>query len=639
MQLTNLKIENFGSIGKISLPLNKPGLILVTGVNKDAPNADSNGSGKSLLFESLCWCLWGETVRGLSSDEVVNTATGKDCCVSLTIEEHGSTYVVSRHRLDTRAKKPNDLVVSKDGMLLSTSGKVKTMQEVVNQLVGFDFDTFRAMMPGAGIKVASLTDKAIKELLESLLQTDQLAQAYETARGKLKTLEGDILKHTTQLLALNAKLTGDSADVGNLRTVKLQLEESLRQRRAAHTARISSLQAEISEADIQLAQEQELTNAHFDYRTKANRIEQDILLESLEPLKTALAAKDALIQQASWDEAFARKQIGMTNAAIEQANNLGATCDSCHQQVPVVHTQAVIGKLQADLDSHKKNLISATNLISSLKAQKRDLEREEMTVVEEKRRAVKQLREAEEAVKAKIDALKSVKMLRERAIADLVREKASLDSIRTDSRDFDSLIAEKEAAIQTTKENIAKQEGVIATLEAEVKLCSFWVEGFSPAGLRSFMLDYVTPILNDRAKYYADLLTHGEMSVSFSTKTALKSGQEKDKFTITCQQAHGATSYRGASAGERARADLVIAMALGDLAQFRTAKQLPWRFLDEPFESIDRSGTEAIVRLLNDQKARYNTVFVVTHKPDFKELFSQQVTVVKENGVSSLLEE
>jgi DNA repair exonuclease SbcCD ATPase subunit len=153
------------------------------------------------------------------------------------------------------------------------------------------------------------------------------------------------------------------------------------------------------------------------------------------------------------------------------------------------------------------------------------------------------------------------------------------------------------------------------------------------------MLDYVTPILNDRAKYYADLLTHGEMSVSFSTKTALKSGQEKDKFTITCQQAHGATSYRGASAGERARADLVIAMALGDLAQFRTAKQLPWRFLDEPFESIDRSGTEAIVRLLNDQKARYNTVFVVTHKPDFKELFSQQVTVVKENGVSSLLEE
>ena len=639
MQLTNLKIENFGSIGKISLPLNKPGLILVTGVNKDAPNADSNGSGKSLLFESLCWCLWGETVRGLSSDEVVNTATGKDCCVSLTIEEHGSTYVVSRHRLDTRAKKPNDLVVIKDGMLLSTSGKVKTMQEVVNQLVGFDFDTFRAMMPGAGIKVASLTDKAIKELLESLLQTDQLAQAYETARGKLKTLEGDILKHTTQLLALNAKLTGASADVGNLRTVKLQLEESLRQRRAAHTARISSLQAEISEADIQLAQEQELTNAHFDYRTKANRIEQDILLESLEPLKTALAAKDALIQQASWDEAFARKQIGMTNAAIEQANNLGATCDSCHQQVTVAHTQAVIGKLQADLDSHKKNLISATNLISSLKAQKRDLEREEMTVVEEKRRAVKQLREAEEAVKAKIDALKSVKMLRERAIADLVREKATLDSVSADSRDFDSLIAEKEAAIQTTKENITKQEGVIATLEAEVKLCSFWVDGFSPAGLRSFMLDYVTPILNDRAKYYADLLTNGEMSVSFSTKTALKSGQEKDKFTITCQQAHGATSYRGASAGERARADLVIAMALGDLAQFRTAKQLPWRFLDEPFESIDRSGTEAIVRLLNDQKARYNTVFVVTHKPDFKELFSQQVTVVKENGVSSLLEE
>jgi DNA repair exonuclease SbcCD ATPase subunit len=150
------------------------------------------------------------------------------------------------------------------------------------------------------------------------------------------------------------------------------------------------------------------------------------------------------------------------------------------------------------------------------------------------------------------------------------------------------------------------------------------------------MLDYITPILNDRAKYYAELLTNGELMVSFSTKSTLKSGQEKDKFAIACQQAHGADSYKGSSAGERARADLVIAMALGDLAQFRTAKQLPWRFLDEPFESIDRSGTEAIVRLLNDQKTRYRTVFVVTHKPDFKELFSQQITIIKENGISTL---
>jgi DNA repair exonuclease SbcCD ATPase subunit len=150
------------------------------------------------------------------------------------------------------------------------------------------------------------------------------------------------------------------------------------------------------------------------------------------------------------------------------------------------------------------------------------------------------------------------------------------------------------------------------------------------------MLDYVTPVLNDRAEYYSNLLSGGEMKVYFTTKTTLKSGDEKDKFQIMVEQRHGSDLYMGNSKGEKARADLIIAMALGDLATFRTSKQLPWRFLDEPFESIDDAGNEAVMSLLNDQKSRYKTVFVVTHKPAFKKLFNQRITVVKENSISTI---
>lgn len=179
----------------------------------------------------------------------------------------------------------------------------------------------------------------------------------------------------------------------------------------------------------------------------------------------------------------------------------------------------------------------------------------------------------------------------------------------------------------------------IRTLAAEQKLCQFWADGFSPAGLRSYMLDYVTPVLNDRAAYYAQVLTGDEMKVSFTTKKTLKKGGEKDQFQIFVEYAHGGDLYKGTSKGEKARADLVIAMALGDLATFRTAKQLPWRFLDEPFESIDDAGNGAVMNLLNDQKTRFKTVFVVTHKPAFKKLFTQQITMVKENSVSTLVKD
>lgn len=640
MELTSLKIENFGSIGDITLPLNKPGLILVTGVNKDNPTADSNGSGKSLIFEAICWCLWGETVRGLSADEVVNTRAGKDCAVALTLTEHGRTYVVSRHRLDTRTRKPNDLVVKVNGLPLGTTGKMSSMQEVVNQLIGFNFDTFRAMMPGAGIKVANMTDKAIKELLESLLQTEQLSQAHEASRVKLKALEGSIVAHTGHITQCRQHLAALNTDIDNLRNMLEQSRLRTQQARAGHETRIQELTSELKGFTTQLAAEQDLVNEHFDYRTRANKLETEIETEYLAPLNTALSRKDAKIRDEHIALAVIQSQKDKVQDELDQADQLTSTCDHCFQAVPEDHISEVKSRLSASLADLSKKMEQSRGNVSVLKDEKRSLELDTMTTVTEMRDRAQQLRFAESAVKSKLDKLLTVKQLHTRTTADLAREQAALAKLDTEgtieSHDFDAMIVKKEALVQKTEETVQTHEAEIAKAEHEAKLCGFWVSGFSPAGLRSFMLDYVTPILNDRAKYYSSLLTNGEMTINFSTKSTLKSGSEKEKFSITCQQAHGSDSYRGSSTGERARADLVIAMSLGDLAQFRTAKQLPWRFLDEPFESIDRSGTEAIVRLLNDQKSRYRTVFVVTHKADFKELFSQQITIVKENGISSL---
>jgi DNA repair exonuclease SbcCD ATPase subunit len=635
MELVSLKVENFGSIGNITLPLNKPGLILVTGINKDAPNADSNGSGKSLIFEAICWCLWGETVRGLSADEVVNTQAGKDCAVALTLTEHDVTYTISRHRLDSRTKKPNDLVVTRNGSTLGASG-MKTMQEVVDQIIGFDFTTFRAMMPGAGVKVANMTDKAIKELLESLLQTEQLSQAHDESKAKLKTLESVISQHTNAITQSRQQLFSCAADISNLKNMRAQMEASRLRTREGHESRIAALKAEILDFDKQISEEKSLTAEHFDYRTKANKLEQDIYLEYIEPLKTALALKDEKIQEQNGEAAFLQRQRDTAQANLNKAKNLGAKCTSCFQSVSAEHSSAIYKELEASIEelTNKAKIIPAR--IALLKEEKRNLERDTMSVVTEKRQRVEQLRFAEAAIKSKLDGLETAKKLRTRASSDLERVRGELQSLESEEFDFEAMIATKEKLASKLEATILEHQKAVEEAEHEARICSFWVSGFSPSGLRSFMLDYVTPILNDRAKYYAELLTNGELTVSFSTKSTLKSGQEKDKFAICCQQTHGADSYKGSSAGERARADLVIAMALGDLAQFRTAKQLPWRFLDEPFESIDRSGTEAIVRLLNDQKTRYRTVFVVTHKPDFKELFSQQLTIVKENGISTL---
>jgi len=188
VKFSTLEIKNFGTIEDITLDLADRGLVLILGENKDAAKADSNGSGKSLLFDALCWCLWGSTVREIKGDEVVRRSANKNCKVTLTFSEGDNTYMVIRRQKDKEHHKPNDLEFFINTTNACGSSMAET-QKRVDDAVGVDFFTFRAMMPGAGIRAAEMTDKAIKDLLEGLLQTDLLAKAQAVAKNRVKELE------------------------------------------------------------------------------------------------------------------------------------------------------------------------------------------------------------------------------------------------------------------------------------------------------------------------------------------------------------------------------------------------------------------------------------------------------------------
>jgi len=191
------------------------------------------------------------------------------------------------------------------------------------------------------------------------------------------------------------------------------------------------------------------------------------------------------------------------------------------------------------------------------------------------------------------------------------------------------------AALEQEVEDKANERKTLSTQEQQLV---FWKDAFSTSGIRSFILDNVTPVLNERVKHYCDVLTSGEMGVEFSTKTTLKSGEVREKFSINITQEHGGEGYTSNSSGERQRANLVVAFALSDLAEMHSNKRIDFRFLDEPFEGIDEAGVDAVVALLREQQTKYPTVFVVTHQSHFKDVFQAGLTMVKQHGISHLEE-
>lgn len=634
MEFVDIAIENFGTIENVKLVLNTPGMILITGQNRDAPKADSNGSGKSLLLDAICWCLWGETVRGLTTDDVVRRQAGKDCAVRLTIKDSDTTYIVSRHRKDSRIDKPNDLRLFINGV--EKGKKMKNLQEIIDGIIGFDFGTFCAMMPGAGVSAASLTDTKIKELLEKLLQTEQLSIAYAAARDRHKALEAELKAAAAEGTAAQMSLNALEKEVAQLHEVEQNFTNNKKEKLVTAKKRIQELVTDKAvcqaHANTYKPLQEKLQALKAELQASRQKFDTDVL----EPhgfhigvLQGKIAKHEQAIRLIDHDVAARKKKIAELGA-------LGGTCPTCESTVSADHIASCAATYaQQSEEQHEQRRLENGQLLLL----RHDLQTC-TTAVEVARqsavaadtvmqRSIKQL-ETESA------AAYIQQVLLKRLTSDLAEAEKSLDAIEAEQLNFDAIFkAKKEKAdqlVEVVMASVAKQQ----ELEKEEKLCRFWVEGFSPAGLRSYMLDYVTPILNDRAEYYSKILTAGEMKVVFTTKTLLKNGEEKDKFQILVEQAHGSDLYKGSSKGEKARADLIIAMALGDLATFRTAKQLPWRFLDEPFENIDDAGNEAVIQLLNDQKSRYKTVFVVTHKPAFKKLFTQRVSIVKENGVSSL---
>jgi DNA repair exonuclease SbcCD ATPase subunit len=136
---------------------------------------------------------------------------------------------------------------------------------------------------------------------------------------------------------------------------------------------------------------------------------------------------------------------------------------------------------------------------------------------------------------------------------------------------------------------------------------------------------------------YVHNLTDGELRIEFNTLSKLKDGRIKEDFNVTVLNKNGSNSYKGNSGGEKAKADLAINFTISDLIAARAKKSYPQRFFDEPFESLDESGIEAVMELLSKMVHQCGSIFVVTHQSIMKGMFDKIITVTKERGVTRIL--
>ena len=580
-KLKKLELVNFLSYERAEISLDQGGVVLVLGENRDSQSTTSNGSGKSaLLADGIVWALFGRTLRGITGDEVVRgypDCVSEGCCATLHLEKDGHKYEVRRYQKHPRRK--NSLVFLCDASDLSSSKR--ETQQLIEKTFGLAYDLFcRSVILGQdSLLFATATDVQRKEILERVMGMESfdlyLQKAKRFREGVRKGVEDSHAREET--LSSNIELR--ARDVAQLRKAKEEFSSDKERQ-------IAALEREIAE----LSQEK-----RKDLRGEKEKV--GALCESSEE---RVATLSGLFHKLSSE--LKMKQEQYRKASQDVCPTCGRPFDKESLEETRKSLEKEMEKTRIELTTVTEQLDAAKQSVKKWRSKLRDIEKVVVkeALIEERLRAlgvrVEELRGQEWQGESRLL----------RCLEELKRFKKELEEVRS-----------------------RRQE-----LQEELRYWDFVVKLWGPKGLRSYLLDLAVGTLNQAANRLSEVLTDGEVRISFTTQKELKNGQVVEDFSVEVENVHGARVYKGSSAGERQRIDLCIAGALKELARARAAFEVNVEVWDEVCTHIDVLGEEKVLKLLSKENGR--TIFFITHKETFRGLFPKVLTVVKENGVSRL---
>jgi len=621
------------------------GLCLIIGENRQAGGSDSNGAGKTTIYDAVTWALYGETVTGEKTEEVLHREAAS-AQVDLDIEDEtaGRQYRITRVR---KRKGGGELglrdITDLDDVVDLTESTMAATQERIISIVGLDSLAFRTCIlfgQGESKRFGSdaTTDGERKAIFRSVTRMGVCEDARKATATKRRELENRLADLEQEKRHLNDQFDQASDDLERTREQHEDWNAGADERVAADQAKLDRLLERVDEAD---GVDDELAE----------------LDEAVEAAEARVERLDAL--NARYEEA--REQVRAADKVINDAELEGRTAT-------------------ADLRAAKASL---TELLEQAKAGRcgtcgSDLADEDNTgfILEQKRRkdaveaAMDALVEANEAIEAAQDAGKGctaaasslweeiealddpkaelTRLGRQRA--DLAAKAGQLDALRQQADELEQRIKEERARPSPHKEAITRlktrrgklrrklgrAEALASEVTAELELATFWSKGFSTRGVQSFAIDHILPRLTSASQEYLDALSSGDLQIEFDTVAKLKSRKDevRDKFSINTRiEGHLGMKVSGA---QKTKVALSASFGLSDLVAEREGAALDCYFLDEVFDGLDPTGKDRLLELLQLLRSRRSTILAVSHDPDVARHFDHVIRVVREDGRSRL---
>lgn len=591
-----IRIHHFLSFDDSTINLQDAGYVLVSGVNKNPLDAaKSNGSGKSTIWNAICYALTGETIQGLKTN-IANIYTNDGCFVELSFKVDKDSYRIIRSK-DTKEYGTNLKIFIND---VDKSGKgIRESQQLFEQyLPDLTSDLIGSVIIlGQGLphKFSDNTPSGRKEILEKLSKSDFMIQDIKNKinlrsfklDGKLRLLEDENLKLNTELKMFNSQLEQNNNLLNNLSDISCYENDlkSNKENKDIIEDKLNNTNLILLENKKELdIENNKLININNQLNEESNKVKDSFVND-----KMNLNEQKILLMN----------EINNLRNEINRLKNIKDVCPTCGQKLPNVvkpDTSEQETKLNL-LENNYKNILENIEQID-LK------QKDELKEVE-----IKFNKDIEE-VKNNIQKITNIINTTELEIKDF---KLQLDSINKKiliiENDINSYFEKKksieeainklETDINKTKilleENDKKQEELNEHLDVINKIVTLVKRDF-----RGYLLNNVIEFINSKSKEYC--------SYVFDT-TKVEIVLEGNNINIYyCNK-----NYENLSGGEKQKLDLIIQFAIRDMLCTYLSFSSNILVLDEIFDNLDSVGCNKVLNLISDKLKDVESIFIITH--------------------------
>jgi DNA repair exonuclease SbcCD ATPase subunit len=187
-----------------------------------------------------------------------------------------------------------------------------------------------------------------------------------------------------------------------------------------------------------------------------------------------------------------------------------------------------------------------------------------------------------------------------------------------------------EATYNKCVAKIAENQKQLYRINEDVEAVSAVKEAFGSKGIKSIVVDYVLPQLEDRINEVLSKMSDFTIRLETQKDNAKGDGFIEGLF-VTVTNGQGETfDLANYSGGERNKINAAVSEGLASL------QKIGFRILDESITGLDNSTIENFLEVLKGIETRFEQLICISHLQPVKDAFSKHVLVQKVNGTSTI---